>query len=436
MPKTTSGDPVGRDTPLILVSADTHVGPLLVEQLRDYCPQRHLEAFDEFAATWQAAVRSSDHVPDYMVDLYLAGEPSLANLYSPGHHDMDVRLSEMDADGVAAEVIFHSSENGQPIPFRPLSANFGHDVREDPAMAAVGSQIYNRWLADVCSVQPERHAGLAHLPMWDVQAAVREVEWARQAGLKGVNFPSMRADFPLYNDPIWEPLWSACEALEMPLTTHIGGASPVPFKGVEAVPVKLFEDSHVFGYRAIHWLIFAGVFERHPGLRLVITEIAGGWFPHYMAMLDDVWYGGKKYKGFREQVPRPASEYCMSNVYIGASFMARFEAEAAQRDGYVDRMMWGTDYPHIEGTWQTGIDYGGEPATHLSLRNTFTGVPEVALRQMTSETAIDVYGFDRAALLAVTQKINAPTPRQLETAPDVLPKGLSTLAFRKHGTWT
>jgi hypothetical protein len=126
----------------------------------------------------------------------------------------------------------------------------------------------------------------------------------------------------------------------------------------------------------------------------------------------------------------------MRNVYIGASFMARFEAEAAVRDGYVDRMMWGTDYPHIEGTWQSGIDYDGESATHLSLRNTFTGVPEAALRQMTSETAINVYRFDKAALQDVAQRINAPTPRQLETAPENLPRGLSTLAFRKHGTWT
>jgi predicted TIM-barrel fold metal-dependent hydrolase len=432
----TSQATIGSKAPLTLVSADTHVGLLLVEQLKDYCPSKYLGAFDEFVASWKAILTSSDHVPDYTRDLYLSGSPGLANLQSLGHHDMHVKLKEMDEDGVAAEVIFHSSENGQPMPFRPLSANFSHDAREDPELATVSCQMYNRWLADVCSIQPGRHAGLAYLPMWDVTAAVNELEWAREAGLRGINFPAVRADLPPYNDPVWEPLWDAAESLEMPLTTHIGGASPAPFTGVEAVPLKLFEDSHVFGYRAIHWLIFAGVFERHPRLKLIITEIAGDWFPRYMQMLDDAWYEGKKYQGFREQVPQPASEYCRRNIYFGASFMARFEAQLAVSDGYADRVMWGTDYPHIEGTWQSGFHYNGESATHLSLRNTFAGTPEVALRAMVGETAIKVYGLDQDALQSVATRIAAPTPQELQQAPDHLPKGSSTLAFRKHGTWT
>jgi predicted TIM-barrel fold metal-dependent hydrolase len=408
---------------------------LLVEQLRGYCPRKHLEAFDEFVQSWEAAVEADDNVPPFLTDTFVAGV-GVANLDTPGHYDMEVRCKEMDQDGVAAEVIFHASENGQPIPFRPTSGHFGHDLQEDPQLAAVGVHIYNQWLVDACSTQPERHAGLVHLPMWDVDAAVKELEWAREAGLRGVNFPAMRANYPPYNDRVWEPLWSAAEALAMPLTTHIGGGSPAPFHGVEAIPLKMFEDSHIFGYRAIHWLILAGVFERHPGLELVITEIAGDWFPHYLGLLDDIWHGGRKYPGFKEQVPRPASEYCMEHVYFGASFMAAFEAEAAVREGYVDRMMWGSDYPHVEGTWQNDFDYHGETATHLALRNTFAGVPEPALRQMAGETAIEVYGLDRVALGQVAARIKSPTPSDLATPPSELPKGLSTLAFRKHGTWT
>ena len=73
-------------------------------------------------------------------------------------------------------------------------------------------KIYNRWLADFVSQAPHRHIGLAQLPMWDLEAAVAEVEWAHEAGLRGVNFPAMReGELPEYNKRVWEPLWSVCE---------------------------------------------------------------------------------------------------------------------------------------------------------------------------------------------------------------------------------
>lgn len=422
---------------VVVVSSDTHIGPLLVEQLRDYCPKRYLEDFDQFARAYHRELEADDNVPSFIVDGLKPGIGS-PNLDSLGHHDMDVRIKEMDADGVAAEVIFHNSQNGQPMPFRPLSGHFGYDTITDPELVSVGLHIYNRWLADACSVEPERHAGLVHLPMWDVDAAVEELEWARGAGLRGINFPAMRGDLPPYNDDsTWERLWSAAEALEMPLTTHIGGGSPATFTGPEAVPLKMFEDAHVFGYRGVHWLIFGGVFERHPNLDMVVTEIAGTWIPHYLALLDDIWHGGKnKYDGFRERVPRLASEYFMEHIYFGASFMAHHEAEHAVREDYVDRIMWGSDYPHVESTWQAGYELNGECANRLALRNTFGEVPKDAVRAMAGETAMKVYGFDPAKLQAVADRIDAPTMEDLSTRPSELPKGLPTLAFRKHSTWT
>src|SRR5262249_16738807 len=108
---------VGADQPLVVVSSDTHIGPLLVEQLRPYCPKKYIDSFDEYMRTWEAKVQSSENVPSYIIESFIAGA-GVANLDTPGHYDMDVRLKELDSDGVAAEVIFHASENGQPIPFR------------------------------------------------------------------------------------------------------------------------------------------------------------------------------------------------------------------------------------------------------------------------------------------------------------------------------
>jgi hypothetical protein len=55
---------------------------------------------------------------------------------------------------------------------------------------------------------------------------------------------------------------------------------------------------------------------------------------------------------------------------------------------------------------------------------------------MAGETAIDVYGLDGAALTEVARRIEAPTPASLSEPPTEVPKGVSSLAFRKHGTWT
>ena len=85
------------------------------------------------------------------------------------------------------------------------------DTEGDLELIRAGYRIYNRWLADFVSVQPERHIGLAYVPSWDIDLAVQEVEWAAEAGLRGVNLPAGRRGIREYDDPLWEPFWSACE---------------------------------------------------------------------------------------------------------------------------------------------------------------------------------------------------------------------------------
>lgn len=203
--------------PLVIVSADCHIGPRLVEDLRPYCPADLLARFDAYVAD---DGRSSGRYLDHQGD----DEGPLApwrNRWADGHHDPGARRCDLDAEGVAAEVIFHGSQNDQPIPFQTSML----DAPDDPDLAAAGIHLYNRWLADVCAQAPHRHVGLAHLPLWDVDAAVAELRWASEAGLGGVNFPAPRPWLRPYADRHWEPLWSTAEELELPLTTHSGAGT-------------------------------------------------------------------------------------------------------------------------------------------------------------------------------------------------------------------
>jgi predicted TIM-barrel fold metal-dependent hydrolase len=412
---------------VIVVSCDTHIGPRLTQDLRPYCPAGRLAAFDEFAADMQAR-RQALHAHMKGRDT----ERFTRNQRTAGHYDIHARLRDLNHDGVAAEVIFHGSQNEEPIPFGSFVAFLG-PASDDLELVALGRHIYNQWLADIVSVEPERHIGLVHLPMWDVEAAVAEIQWAREAGLRGVNFPAPRPEFPPYNDRVWEPLWAACEALEMPLTTHSGAGDPSAWTGPEAAVLMSIESGGWFSRRALHQMIFGGVFERHPSLRLVLTEQPGDWWPYTLRELDSAYLAQRASLG--DQVPKRPSEYCRTNVSIGASFLAHFEAEAAIRDGYSEQVLWGSDYPHMEGTYQHPVGDDDPSMGHLAMRYTFAGIPPDQVRRMAGENAVRVYGLDGVALAAVAARINAPTMGALATPPASIPEDGGLLAFRQFGPW-
>jgi predicted TIM-barrel fold metal-dependent hydrolase len=422
--------------PVVIVSNDTHIGPRLVEDLREYCPPEHLEEYDAFVASAAADKVAAEDL------LRGSGHLDHPNLRTPGHHDSAARLADYDHDGIAAGVIFHGSMNMEPIPFIAQLLGKPSD-REQSPLAGVGMRMYNRWLADFVAESPHRHIGLAYLPMWDVDAAVAEVEWAHEAGLRGVNFPAMRDGvLPEYNRKLWEPLWSVCEDLAMPLVTHVGSATNARYGGLEAVPLLQIESGGFISRRAVWWLIWAGVFERHPGLKLVITETPGSWFPTTADELDALWdfYDAKRdeplNKALLEQVPRRPSEYMAANVFYGASFASPYEVEQAVLHGNATQLLWGSDYPHLEGTFVNPEGRDTPSVTRLALRHTFCATSAADTLRMIGGNAIDVYGLDAGALQAVATEIGAPTLDELATPIDDVPAGASLTAFRSGaGGW-
>jgi predicted TIM-barrel fold metal-dependent hydrolase len=281
--------------------------------------------------------------------------------------------------------------------------------------------------------------------MWDVEQAVVEVERAHGKGLKGVNFPAMReGELPEYNDLIWEPLWSVCEERKIPLVTHVGGGSRAKYRGPEATSLMQMETGGFFSRRAIWWLIFGGVFERHPGLKIVITETPGNWMPTLAEEMDVIWrmrlserhqqMGGAE---FYAKVPRLPSEYVATNVFFGASFASPYEAEQATLNGLESQFMWGSDYPHIEGTFVNPDGSDMPSVTRLALRNTFCKLSADKVRAMVGGNAIAVYDLDAASLRAIANEIGAPTAEELARPIDAVPDGAAPLAFRSgRGAWS
>jgi predicted TIM-barrel fold metal-dependent hydrolase len=420
-----AGGDVSDEQRYLVVSSDSHAGPSLERDLRQYCPASYLQDFDDFAQRVRHGVGHG-----HLITLAVQNEPALRDALArtagcPGQTDPTARLRDMDDDGVAAEVIFAGGQNGEMLPFIGIGWDAGsRDVAHE--LRAVGEHIWNEWLADFVSPAPERLLGVMQVPIWDVDAAVRELEWGRNKGLRAVNLPAPRSDLAAYNDPVYEPFWSACEALRLPLVTHGGGGdAPMGFPGAGGKHLYLYESGWL-SRRHLWQLIFGGVFHNHPTLNLVFTEQRVRWVGPTLAELDSIYYSEDWARELRVELPKSPSEYWTSNCYNSGSFLTGWEAEMRDEVG-LSNLLWGSDYPHYEGTW---------PCTKLAMRNAFANVPETETRRILGENALSAYGLDATALRRVADRIG-PTPTELRVPlePEEWPDFRSA-AFRAAGHWS
>ena len=404
--------------PVVVVSGDTHIGPRMNEDLRPYCPKEHLEAFDAFSKNRHALVGQGqqmmfgDTTPTGSTDAPppdMADDPMMRqlarNAQTEGHYDMHARLRDYDRDGVAAAFLLHGSQNGEPIPFR-TSPFESMNTGDDPAMSAVGYHIYNQWLADQCTIEPERHVGMAYLPLWDIDASVKELEWAAGVGLKAVNLPGPMKDIPEYSRPEWEPFWSAAEHHNMALVSHGGQETSWQYYGPAGTILQMMEGGGWMARRHLHWLAYSGVLYRHPSLKVVITEISGDWFPALVQEVDGPW-GTASGAEMRRQVPELPSEGLKRCVF-GAWWLCPHETQPAVAAGLEDNLIWGSDYPHLEGTWQYPDENETVPRSQLHQRYGLGGLDDDVILKMAGENAVRAYNLDMDALKKVAARINAP----------------------------
>jgi predicted TIM-barrel fold metal-dependent hydrolase len=426
--------------PVPIISIDTHIGPRIVEELRPWCPADHLELFDDFCrATAEARHKEPPGGSFGRGRTAFIAQHEL-NMQTNGHHDMTARLADMDRDGVAAEVIFHGSMNGEPLPFTDglfFNGTFlgdGMPDSERQKLIAIGIHMYNSWLSELIASDPVRHVGCIQVPSWDIEGVLREIEWGHSVGLRSVNWPSPRSGIVEYDDPAWEPVWRLCSELDLPLTTHCGALVPGLFtRDVGDVPyaqsLVQMESGGWPSRRGLHRMLFSGVFERYPNLRLVLTEQAGGWWGYAMREMDSSYVDS--YTALKGHLPMKPSEYCARQVFVGASFISVGEAREAVAEGYSDNVMWGSDYPHPEGTWAKN----DPDRTRKHLRYAFCDLAPDRTQAILSTNASHVYGFDLDALGAIAEQIGAPTLTEVREPLTEFPTSYSK-AFRTIGPWS
>jgi predicted TIM-barrel fold metal-dependent hydrolase len=146
--------------------------------------------------------------------------------------------------------------------------------------------------------------------------------------------------------------------------------------------------------------VWSGAFERHPNLKYILTETGCSWILETLRVLEfkaDM----PIFKHFTKELSLRPSEYFARQCYIGASFLPDHEGKDRHRIG-LDRLMWGSDYPHLEGTW---------PNTMNALRGTFGPYPEDETRALLGTNAAKVYGFDLEQLHPIAARIGPELSR-------------------------
>ena len=374
---------------IVVVSSDCHAG-LPPERYRDYVSPKYRETFDVALPLQLEEVRAMGKkflVADINEEWRKGRDDALS-----GAWDHDQRVRVLDGDGIAGEVIFPDGITEMNMPPFGAGLSLPTDERIVPELQWEGARAHNRWIAEFCAMDPTRRVGLAITPIcWDIDEAVKEIRWAREHGLRGILIPTMWGKQPAYHHPRYEPIWSACEDSGMVIHLH-SGAAPLEDYGDHLGMMGIFITEVVWwSVRPLAFLIWGGVFERHPKLKLAITESTTVWVPELLALMDQRYsetHYSAKLGDYRSHLKMKPSEYFHRQVFLGASCMPRREAEMRAEIG-VANIMWGSDYPHPEGTW---------PYTREQMIETFRGIPETELRAMLGLNAARLYGMDVAAL--------------------------------------
>lgn len=288
-----------------------------------------------------------------------------------GIRDGSQRGADQDIDGVAAEFLY--------------PGYFGMFSLPNVALLVACQRNYNDWLHDYAADGGGRLFGLAAIPVQDPAAGAAELKRVIGMGFKGGCIPcTSPADRP-YFDAAYEPIWSMAEEAGFPLSMHIATNAHLPRAHR---PPRRRQDSVVDYANApsavqatLVELMCRGVAARHPRLQFVVSEFNAGWIAHW---LDRVDQGLQREHRFRSEAFTGERPHEVWRRQFHATIEDDRPAIATRELIGVDRLMWGSDYPHVDSTW---------PCSQAVLNEIFEGVPAAERERITRRNVETLYGL-------------------------------------------
>jgi predicted TIM-barrel fold metal-dependent hydrolase len=348
-----------------LISSDSHVATTQ-EAVKQRLAAKYHGEFDEVVNAEQRAA----------AEKFGKERMALARKFTheawgrPGHHDPNARLSDMDRDGVEAEVLY--CEVGAFRIYNKMKGCWRQAY-----------EAFNNTLVDFASANPRRLLVSYQIPLIDIDYAVSEVYRLARQGARSFQLPSFPADIglPDYCDARYDPLWAALQETGIPISHHLETKStlgdvfqrdPTPQKGIHnSLPCTMLAETMGF------WLL-TGALERFPGLKIVLVEPGLAWIPFQLDVLDSFAKGPYDFPGLKE-LP---SFYFHRNFFL--TFVDDARGVAMRGDIGLENIMWSTDYPHPATSW---------PHSREIIERQFQGVSDADRRKLVCDNAARVYGL-------------------------------------------
>ena len=304
----------------------------------------------------------------------------------PGSFDTDARLRDMELDGIYAQVIYPS-----------VTLKGAKIYSEERELQLACVRAYNDWLLGFCDGSDGRLIGQAVIPTTGIDDALAELDYAMKSAHRGAvisSFPSGSMT-PSRTD---DPFWARVEEAGYPIAVHIGSfmkTVPPPPKSEKPKVEDVWSPSLMFVGRAA-WvkaggqtldvtcdLLFSGIFERFPGLKIVLVEANIGWIPTLLEQSDDMFRRFRWWTGASKEMSELPSQVFKRNFY--ATFMLDRSGVELRHRMNLDHICWSTDYPHSGSDW---------PDSAITLERNFSGVPRDEVRKMCHENGKALYGLD------------------------------------------
>ncbi len=296
----------------------------------------------------------------------------------PGSFDTAARLDDMDADGIYAQVLYPS-----------VTLRGAKVYSDDRDLQVACVRAYNEWLLEFCEGSGGRLIGQAILPSTGLDDALAEFEWALKHGHRGgviSSFPNGSFD-PKPED---DRFWAAVQEASFPIAIHIGSFvrgslagrreswSSLAFVGMAALTKAGGQTLPV-----VCDILFSGIFQRFPRLKIVLVESNIGWIPTLLEQSDDMFRRYRWYTGAVNEQKEMPSDIFFRNFW--ATFMIDTVGMDLRHRMNVDHLMWSTDYPHSGSDW---------PNSRVTIERVFRDVPVDQVRKMLHTNCKNLYGLD------------------------------------------
>ena len=288
----------------------------------------------------------------------------------PSGYDPKERIKAAQRDGVDAEILF------------PTTAMLLYPIRDLDFQWAL-FRTYNTWLAEeFCAVDPERFKGIALLNHETLPEAVAELKRAKDLGLVGVMVPLYAGEANPYHDPRFDELWATSVDYDMPVNLHSATSRDTTKTYQKWTAVDAILDTYEI-QRILLNLIFSGLFDRFPSLKIVSAENDVGWAGSMLERADHWWLRNRTLMAgaaVEVRCRRLPSEYFHDNVRL--TFMEDRTGILAREIIGTETLMWGSDFPHHNSTW---------PDSERVLTEHFAGVPETDRRRVVWDNVRELY---------------------------------------------